>query len=138
MVCKRCHINVVTENHMADVVRFLHLFHAPLKLLPALIVFFLTLAFGCLALGSDSVVRGILTAVEEFLPLCCRVQIWHVGKLHWLSFHCSQFLDKMLYNESGVNIFFVCFFSLFFFLLLCLRYAHSAKVQTRKCFIQHM
>lgn len=75
MVCKRCHINVVTESRMADVVRFLHLFHALLELLlPPLIVFFLTPSFGCLALGSDSVVRGILTTMEEFLPLRCRVQ----------------------------------------------------------------
>lgn len=72
--------------------------------------FFLTLGFGCMALGSDSVVRGILTTMEEFLPLRCRVQNWHVGKLHWLEFHCSQFLDKMLYNWSVRDFFFfVCF-----------------------------
>lgn len=44
-----------------------------LDVLPPLIVFFLTPHLAASRLDSDFVVRGILTTMEEFLPLCRRV-----------------------------------------------------------------
>ncbi len=44
-----------------------------LDFLPPLIVFFLAPHLAASRLDSDFVVRGILTTMEEFLPLCCRV-----------------------------------------------------------------
>lgn len=43
-----------------------------LDLLPPLIVFFLAPHLAASRLDSDFVVRGILTTMEEFLPLSCR------------------------------------------------------------------
>lgn len=56
--------------------------------------FLLDSTFGSFGFGSRT--GGILTTMEEFLPFCCRVSCWIVGKVHWMLFLWCYITVRML------------------------------------------
>lgn len=115
-------------SHMADAVRFLHLFHAPLELPPPLIVFFL---IWVLAARRWDQARWWEASWPQ----------WRSSFLSAVEFKTDMSGKSTGYNSTAPSSLIRCYTTRalrIIFFCLCLLYAHCAKVHTRKYFIQHM